>query len=151
MITTRLILIILSTLIMLFSTNPVKTSITILISAIIRFLLIFLTRRKRWYPIIYFLIFIGGILVLFIILSSILPNEPIKNNKLKFMAILRILSIIIGINIKTENINSRIQIKATLISRSRIYLLVGIILIYFFTFILILSKEKEVLRSFECH
>lgn len=105
-----------------------------------------------WYPLLYFLIFIGGILLIFIILSSILPNEK---NKISIKSLIKFaffLPIIFLLLIKKESIILRVRIKTTkaiLDSRRRSLFLILAMLIYFFGAIILISEEEAPIRRVE--
>lgn len=126
--------------------NPVKISLFIITLRALIFYIIKILISRSWFSIIFFLIFIGGILIVFLILSSLRPNE--KSIKLKlnliFLSIVPLIILISSI--------SRIEIKTTIIkwtiqSRYNIEIIILIILIYFFSFIIIIASKKITLRS----
>lgn len=61
--------------------NPVKIRLMLTTISFIIIVIIKEMSGMSWIPLILSMLFTGGILIMFIILSSITPNEPIKKNK----------------------------------------------------------------------
>ena len=132
------------------STNPVKVRTFILFLRIIIFFTIYFKSSQTWIPILILLLFIGGIIIIFIILSSILPNE--KTIKIKNLYLI-ILPIFLAIILKestfpTEKLNT--EIKSFLSTGINFYTILLLILIYFLASISILSVEQSPIRSISC-
>lgn len=152
----RLIIILTIYIIFIFYTisNPVKISIRLIFLRITIFNSIFLISGIRWFPLIFCLLFIGGILMIFLILSSLIPNEKIKKNKINknMMLISIIIAILINLNWKIKiNEISWTQRKIFLINNLNIATITILILIYFLIFIILNIKEKVSLRIIRCH
>nr|UIF93648.1 NADH dehydrogenase subunit 6 [Parallelia stuposa] len=82
---------------MMFLNNPLSMGLMILIQTLLMCLLSGMLIKTYWFSYILFLTFLGGLLVLFIYVSSIASNELFKpsfNAKLVFIFSLMILSII---------------------------------------------------------
>lgn len=133
------------------SPHPVKIRIRLVILRLVIFIFIYSKTSRSWYPILFFLIFIGGILMIFIILSSVLPNEKTKKRKLGITPIILIFMIRLELASKDfvrENIANAAKI--TLDSSNSIAFLIAAIIFYFFSTLKIVCKEERPLRSHFC-
>lgn len=138
-------MLILNSIIILTSINPVKIRLNILIFRILIFISIGKIRRRIWFPIIFLLLFVGGVIIIFIILSSLAPNEKSLKTHIKkfFIYTTTIMPWIIY-----RDVNSKIhRLKWIIKSNSNIEILIIIILGYFFSFILIIRTDKLSIRS----
>lgn len=146
------IIIILNLIVLSYTKNPIKTRFFILTLSSISFLLIKLETRNTWFPLLFFLLFNGGILLIFIILSSIIPNEKsIKIKTLKLLTLISITIILYTISIKIQTQKSNFnQIKRFLTSTIRISLIIVLILLYFFNTARIIKIEESPIRSLLC-
>nr|YP_010326879.1 NADH dehydrogenase subunit 6 [Olene inclusa]UNP54128.1 NADH dehydrogenase subunit 6 [Olene inclusa] len=93
--------------IMLFINNPLSMGLMILIQTILTCLFTGMLIKTYWFSYILFLIFLGGLLVLFIYVSSITSNELFKpsfNLKIFFCIMLLTFILIIKFN-KSMNMN----------------------------------------------
>lgn len=130
--------------------NPVKTRIALIILRITTFYIINERVRNSWAPLIFLLIFTGGILIIFIILSSLLPNE--KSLKIKPIPLLAIISIPLTTLIRRErNLTRTVKIKWFLQSSWTLIYTIILILAYFLSFIYTLSKNNQPIRSTSCY
>jgi hypothetical protein len=134
------------------SKNPIKTRFFILISAGLIFLVLKIETGIVWIPLIFFLLFTGGILLIFMILSSVLPNE--KTIKIKFskvrILVLALVAIIPRSFIRGGKEELESHIKRFLSSGTNIILITRIILLYFFNSIQINTTEEYSMRSLQC-
>lgn len=132
------------------SRNPIKTSFSILISASVIFFYVKITSGITWLPLIFFILFTGGILMIFIILSSVLPNE--KTIKVKYSKRIRLTILITTLIVsKYESIPIiATQTKRFLTSGLNLILITAIILAYFFNSINLNSNEETPMRSLQC-
>lgn len=145
MITTTLILILYTTIINLIETyHPVKIIIIMTSARITILILARETSGNSWFPIIFFLIFIGGILIVFIILCALLPNEPTNKTKSRKWTLIILLATPSLIYIDTE---ISTQIKWFMHSNIVLKIIIILILIYLISFIYVLSKNKNTLKS----
>nr|APX40119.1 NADH dehydrogenase subunit 6 [Sphaeroderma testaceum] len=79
----------------IFVNHPLSCGVILLIQTILIALMSGLMNYHFWYSYILFLIMIGGMLILFIYMTSIASNEKFKfSNKLLFMALLTFIMII---------------------------------------------------------
>lgn len=131
------------------SQNPVKTSINVIVIAFLTLLFLRVKTTNRWLRLIFLLLFLGGILIIFIILSSLSPNENSK--KMKFYKIIFMLAIFTFINnpisVSTE---TKLRLKRFLRERFNMIIIIFLILFYFFTFINITSLSKFPIRTIMC-
>lgn len=130
--------------------NPVKIRILLLAVSIILFTLIFLIRGRTWFPTLFALLFMGGILIIFIILSSILPNEKRTKIKILYRIIILRAGVAFFVQKFRELNNSFRNTKRFLSSRFAFYFIILILILYFFSVISILSKEEIPMRIVLC-
>lgn len=130
--------------------NPMKARVTILFMRTLIFSLIFATKGSCWVPIIFYLLFMGGILMMFMILSSLAPNEQSKKMKVSLLRLALIFTII-SIEQEMTRESTQLIIKQRVIRAPVIILRTFIIIIYFFSFLAILSEQKICMRSTICH
>lgn len=128
--------------------NPVKMSITVLASGSAILLLSCSITGIIWINLILFLLFIGGILVVFIIISSVTPNE--RGGKVKRLLFLPYFMIGLCFTpyLWTEGAQTSTHIKSVLIETRFLMMMVIVISLYFFIFIKILARREIRLRTF---
>lgn len=133
------------------SNNPMKIRFSILLGSSIIFLLIKIKTGSVWIPLIFFILFTGGILMAFIILASILPNEKImklKTSKIFFLILIMTTLITYTKMLGVENIAP--QIKSFISTSLTLFLIVSIILIYFFGSVNLNARREYSIRSVNC-
>lgn len=114
--------------------HPISIGITLLIQTILTCILTGIITKSFWFSYILFLIFIGGILVLFIYISSLAPNEKFNLDiKIITQLILIILMVLILINLdnfifnlnqisyEREKFDTTNLLKENFLSSSKIY------------------------------
>lgn len=140
------------TILLISSLNPVKIRIILILLRSTLFRIFYLNNTRSWFPIIYFIIFIGGIIITFVILCAVIPNEKtLKTKKIIFSTIIIIILTFFCLQINISRENQIIhQIKWFFQSRLTFEILILMILRYFLSFIFILSKETSRLRSNLC-
>nr|YP_010626191.1 NADH dehydrogenase subunit 6 [Problepsis superans]WBK14690.1 NADH dehydrogenase subunit 6 [Problepsis superans] len=100
---------------MLFLTNPISMGLMILIQTILICMLMGMLIKTYWFSYILFLTFLGGLLVLFIYVSSIASNEmfnfSIKNKMFIMIMILTliIMNFIMNKNLKWMNLSNNLS------------------------------------------
>lgn len=129
--------------------NPVKIRILLLIIVTILRIFIYKISRRRWFPLIFYMLFLGGILVMFLILSTIIPNEKIKKSKVKIWEIILILRIIPFIihQIRISNTTHIAYLQNFLQRSYNTIFCTRIIIFYFLIFTVTLAIEKNRLRT----
>lgn len=151
---TKRVLVLISIILMLIisnSKNPIKIRLLILLSVSIIFSVLRTNTGNVWFPLLFFVLFTGGILIIFIILSSILPNE--KALKRKMPKILIIWIIVWSLIERKKEIffpRDHNIIKGTLTSGIIFPFITLTILIYFFRSIRFNNREEYSIRSFQC-
>lgn len=129
------------------SGNPLKTRVSILGARIIIFTYIQWVSRGVWIPTLMILLFIGGIIIIFIILSSIIPNEKsIKSKGASFILFLTTLFILVGPQ-RASKEAMPIEAKNFLIRGENFWVMTLIILIFFLASMRILSSEQTPMRT----
>lgn len=151
MISIKILLTLVISRMILATKNPVKIRTILVGLRIILFTIMTIYSGNTWFPLIFHLLFSGGILMIFIILSSIIPNEKTKKIKIKLLT--TIILIIRYFNLRKRNIKiSRFQeIKIFLNNRININFIITLIIIYFITFLFILRKENLPIRTIKCY
>lgn len=133
---------------MLNISNPVKMRVVALFLGRIILLMATKITGLIWINLVLFLLFMGGILVVFIIISSVAPNEaPIKIKKFTLAPILLTTIYLVG-RISLEQTGRVDQVKSILVERKFLTGIILIISIYFFLFINILSRKEISMRTF---
>lgn len=131
------------------NSNPVKIGIALIVLRALLLLILTVEKRNIWIPRIFFILFIGGILIIFMILSSLRPNE--KSIKIKISVGIIILILTAVTNFHNEFSQERIRITKSILNS--IFSTTGITILlvaYFLTFISILNKRKNTLRTSLC-
>lgn len=133
------------------SMNPIKVRISVLIARAIIFLIMRTITGTSWFPLVLIVLFIGGIIMIFIILSSILPNE--KRLKRKFALVIILTSIILLTSRSWALTAERVSFnrKIYLSRRINFFVVMAIILFYFLARIRVLRSEKTPMRRVTCY
>lgn len=134
------------------SKNPIKTRFLILGIRFLIFVSLKLQKGEVWFPLIFFLLFTGGILIMFMILSSISPNE--KSYKMKISKFAIIVIILVSVIPRMKEFPRRTNIPQTkrILTSGVFYQIITIvILLYFFSSININKREGYSIRSFQCY
>lgn len=129
--------------------NPVKLTCILLLISSAMFLCISLTQGITWFPIVFFILFVGGILVIFIILSSAIPNEKASKFKMKLVA-LASFSFMLGSPAVYRFPAITLSKWALLDSQIAIVITLAL-LIYFFSFLKIVRTKKAPIRKINCY
>lgn len=132
----------------LYAANPIK--ILALMSRISLLLAhwMIMCLRTTWPPLILLLLFLGGILVRFIVVSSILPNQ--KTYRGPSVGVLSMVSIGMAcLSFPTKRMDV-VLLKATLYAGGNISFFLLIIIAYFFIFLAVTSGIKKPLRTRFC-
>lgn len=133
------------------SVNPVKIRIRILRISVLLFFSMAVSSGDSWIPLLLTILFMGGIIIMFMILSSILPNEKtIKNKKISYLIIFAMFTSL-SVFWKVGPMFGRTEIKSFLSSRANFCVLAILVLLYFFRRIGIIASEERPIRSLQCH
>lgn len=130
----------------MFALNPVKLTIILMIYSSIITLRLWHMTAATWFPLIFYILFIGGILIMFIILSSGIPNEKAMKLKIELLLVTAIATIrtffprSTTVDIATA--------KRELMTQHSFTLLAAILVLYFFFFLKIVSRKKYPARNF---
>jgi len=109
---------------------------------------------SSWYAFLIFLIYVGGILVIFAYFTATSPNQQINDSKkVTFITLTRFILFIITMLFINSNYNIRHEQHQIIriFSSNNIYLLIGITIILLLTIIIVVklaSRSKGPLRSF---
>lgn len=126
--------------------NPVKIRAILIATGVIIFNVIYFITRNLWFPIIIYLMFIGGILIIFILLSSILPNEKTyKNFKRIWLIIIFTLTFLLSTDDVFYTVVRR-GIKTLMASSLIIFFIFLIITAYFLVVMTIVTHSRLPLR-----
>lgn len=132
--------------------NPVKIRVSLLIWSALIFSYIVVTGGSTWFPLILTLLFTGGILVIFIILSTFDPNT--KAGKVKDASSLKIViaGAICSIMLPQRGVEWELQESAKIFFREAVtsVVLTALILTYFSVFLNLIRKEKTSIKIFNC-
>nr|ARH53776.1 NADH dehydrogenase subunit 6 [Cercyon borealis] len=94
----------LTSLFIIFSTHPMSMGLTLLIQVICVSLMTGMLANNFWFSYILFIIMVGGMLVLFIYMTSIASNEKFKFSKILFITFLGLLSFMMLMSMFMDNI-----------------------------------------------
>lgn len=98
------------------------------------------------------MVIVGGLLIIYIIMSRILPNNPIKTAKInfyeKFIWRLIIILIIISLNYK-EAIPQNEYLKIMVTQNTRFWITIITLIFYFYSVASIMETEETSLRSYQ--
>lgn len=131
------------------SVNPVKMRITLIIIARILIGKLYLLKGIAWFSCIIYLLFVGGILMMFIILSSLMPNQKPKKIKKFSLFIKTIISALI-LFWPPEHQRWGLNLMWQLRNNVAIGLALALVSAYFFFFIFLISKRKSSIKSTQC-
>lgn len=134
------------------SANPTKIRVTLTASRGALFFLVSSGSSETWFPLLFFLIFIGGIIIIFIILSSIIPNEKSRTNKVRIKNLTGLATICLLIQWGfTHSPSPSLDRPKTIIPRRLNFrFLITLITLYFLIGLWMLSREKLPMRSYHC-
>lgn len=126
--------------------NPVKIATIVALSGSIIFCYLRITKGTSWIYILILILFLGGIMIVFMIISSLAPNEPSLPSKSTFW-----ISIVTLIAMITQvSRDGRRQMKWFAMSTQNIRFIVIMVLRYFVVFIWIVSMESCSMRTWSC-
>lgn len=134
--------------------NPIIITLIIVFIALIT-ALIFCIEISSWYSFLLFLIYVGGILVIFAYFTATSPNQYNKRRKRTFIIIPILFSILLFIILVTNktiiSINRQARQLIILFTNPNIYTLIIITLILLITMVIVVklsSRSKGPLRAF---
>lgn len=136
------------------SKNPMKICLTIIAASLIVFAYIYILSGITWFPLIIYILFTGGILIIFIVVSSVRPNKKLDKEPIKPMVIILMATLILITvdlrprELKEPQIN---QVKWFLNKKETLTGIIVLIIRYFASFITFLSKHSTSLRTILCH
>lgn len=134
--------------------NPIQITLTIIFIALI-VAAIFCRRISSWYAFLIFLIYVGGILVMFAYFTASSPNQQYIRIKKIAKSMLLFLPISLGAIINIDNLINIVPSKSNQLIRiftsHNIYTLIIITLVLLFTMVIVVklcSRSKGPLRTF---
>lgn len=133
------------------ASNPIKTRIAILLIGGLMIQISSSISGASWISILILMLFMGGIIMMFIILASILPNE--KGLKVKNPLVYALIVIFLVIFSRapiTGAIGGSVT-KTFLTSGQNFYMIMRLILLFFIGRIRTLSTENTPMRSITCY
>lgn len=128
-----------------FNTRPLKLRIVLVGIRGLIFLYLQENVGSTWFSLIFFLIFIGGIIVVFIILSAITPNQKYLKINSKIVFVIIMLRLPTAFLLPSDE-SLTIRMKWFISRNTNILIGIAIMLLYFFSFIYITTKEKYPIR-----
>lgn len=129
--------------------NPMKMIFTMAVLRTLIFIILNISIRVTWIALLLYMLFLGGILIRFIMVASLIPNEKSLNFKPRHF----LLVIMVAVTFLTsqQNVAEIFYAKNILLRDLNIILMVRIILIYFLIFIEVITQTKRPLRTSYCH
>lgn len=128
--------------------NPVKIGFLLIIFSVSNFFVMFFSLGSSWFPLIFSLLFIGGVIVLLMVISSLFSNEKTDNYSLFFIFLTFLFFIIFFVPFFSRMFVYAQDFKVFLYSGFNFMFMVLLVLGYFFLFLFFISFEKASLRSF---
>lgn len=129
--------------------NPVKIGMMVIT---LRALILRSTVKitgEVWIRVVIFLLFMGGILVVFIVVSALAPNEnPKKIKKINLLIALIVSSLLSFSGVGTVVKTRREVIKTSVVSRWFLRMVLILMSLYFFIFLIVINKDRMSLRRF---
>lgn len=138
--------ILLSFLALLWNKNPLKVRISLIAISLGFFFILHYKDGLIFYPVLMAILFIGGIIMVFIVLRSVSPNEKFSFSGKFFLPI----SLGAGISFFPLPCHLRglSTLYASAVQGASIIVSFAIIFFYFYSFIQVITWEKVRLRSF---
>jgi len=152
--TIYLLLIITTTFTLYLASTPIILGINILIMALL-LSLVFASFIRSWFAFLIFLIYVGGILVIFAYFLALTPNQQIANSNNLVYALISLITFIVLTyvsNIKIPSISEMYQGNSALYIINAAPFLIILALILLITIIIVVkltTRSKGPLRPFE--
>nr|YP_009228542.1 NADH dehydrogenase subunit 6 [Phyllocoptes taishanensis]ALK03805.1 NADH dehydrogenase subunit 6 [Phyllocoptes taishanensis] len=128
-----------------YSMGPMKLAVNLLIMSVLLMTLLSMKMGLSWLSLVYVMLFTGGILMMFMILSSFLPNE--KSTKLNVSTLALAIPFMVSIqNLDPSDILPTTTMKWVLEASSTSISLMAIMLLYFVAFLENVSSDKLPMR-----
>lgn len=130
-----------------YSGRPVKLIINLLKVCLLISYFLIEARTVSWFPLIYLILIAGGVLIIFIILSSLIPNIPMRKTKI------RTLLVAIVIAYPWAQIEAEVTMPSLTAWFEESVVIAGttlIMLYYFFAFVKLVGRRNIPLRSCVC-
>nr|YP_002317257.1 NADH dehydrogenase subunit 6 [Symphylella sp. YG-2006]ABQ01743.1 NADH dehydrogenase subunit 6 [Symphylella sp. YG-2006] len=143
-------MIILSFMMILMMKHPLSMGITLLMTAMISSILSLMMMNSPWYPFIFFIIMVGGVLVLFLYMASISPNSMKPSSIIMPMMITITISIFMNQNMKINQTTDNLLTMKTLFMSTNSWMIPLMAMYLLITMILIIkitNKNKSPLRK----
>nr|YP_010878996.1 NADH dehydrogenase subunit 6 [Batracomorphus lineatus]WHE42648.1 NADH dehydrogenase subunit 6 [Batracomorphus lineatus] len=146
-------LMIMNSTILIFLKNPMSIMILMIVKTLMISMFMNLMSISSWFPMLFFLMMVGGLLIIFSYMTSTVSNE-----KFKFKMNLTLLMLLISIPMETSMLNELIQEKESIetkidtimMSTSKIYNMKSIqmsILMIFYLFMSMIMVSKLIMKT----
>lgn len=132
---------------LLFCLNPVKMGFLLIFFRLLNFFVIFFSSGGSWFPLIFTLLFIGGVMVLFMVISSLFSNEKTDNYSFILISFAFLLIRFLMFSF-CQFVVFGLENKIFITVGFNFSFMVSLVLGYFFLFLFFISFEKASLRSF---
>ena len=134
----------------MFIKTPIKMCVFLALIITLLFTKFYMELDYSWFRLTMHLLFIGGILIIFMIVSSVIPNEKEKTTSKKFLITITI-TFIRGVyansNIAVRSLHT--EIKMFIRRTTLLVLTLFVITTYFTAFLSFITKRATSLRSLE--
>lgn len=129
--------------------NPMKVCWKLLVSVVLISIIIWINLSQSWGSIIFLILFIGGILIIFIIVSSLLPSDLMKIinfSKIKILLVFLFMFYYYNVEIFSVIDTQCIEIKELISDINILIFMIIIMVSYFFCISIMLIKEFTSIR-----
>lgn len=135
-----------------FNARPLPLAFALFLCTLTRITLASFSRSSTWFPIVTLMLYLGGILVTFIVLCSLTPNQKIK--KIKFPNIAAATIAIIVLYFAEKNLKlpeEPVSTVKTFLEEAPIFIsAISIILLYFLRFSKVIGERWGPIRTLWC-
>lgn len=135
-----------------FNARPLTLAFALFLCTFTSMTLASFTRRSSWFPMVTLILYLGGILVTFMVLCSLTPNQRVKKIKFSNLATATIVVFILYFTERNLKLPEEpIPTVKTFLEEAPIFIsAVAMILLYFFRFGKIIGERWGPMRTLWC-
>lgn len=136
-------------LVFLFSNRPIKSAILLFLSCVSFFFSLWVSLGSCWFSLIFRILFLGGVIVVILVLSSLMPNEKVEKFSL-FLFVFSFFYFFLSVLFFNYRGFSTFFSQICFFRGFNFLFLTFLVTCYFFSFLFVLTFDKGPLRSFFC-